>query len=176
MELVYLIGVPGVGKSYIMQQVMANLGGWSKQKINKTLNTYKSKKTRVLGVYEKKQMYPGTDRLAMDVVNAAEAYFLTNPDEIIIGEGDRLNNKRFYDLFETKTIIYVKATPETLQSRRIQRGGSQTDTFLKRVGTKCENIRKNYWDVVRVCPNNTKADTNEIIAYILGKAKAYENA
>lgn len=173
MELIYLIGVPGVGKSYILKQYMAKLGPWSSQRINGKLHTYKSGKVRVLGVYQPNETFPGTDRLAMDVVTAAEAYFKTMPDELVIAEGDRLNNKRFFRLFDKKTVLYIKADPGIIEQRRVQRGSKQNLSFLKRIATKCDNMQLEYPDCVRIMPNETTAQTGEILRFMFQKSVNY---
>ena len=95
MKLIYIIGMPGCGKSTLMKHFMRSRE-WVRHRPIDLLDTHVSGKIRVLGIYEEGKTFSGTDALSMAVSPKAVEYFQSNPDEIIIGEGDRLNNAKVF--------------------------------------------------------------------------------
>ena len=146
MKLIYLIGLPGCGKSTVMKTFMERIGTFTTDRPIDLLDSHIHRNVRVLGKYEEGETFSGTDRLSMAVSPKAVEYFSTNPDEIFIGEGDRLNNKKFFDTFEDKVIIHLTVSDEERQRRYDERGSDQSDKFIQTVRTKCNNILEEYSD------------------------------
>ena len=68
MKLIYLIGLPGCGKSTVMKQFMEAVGGaWKTDRPVDLLDSHVSGDYRVLGKYEEGEVFSGTDRLSMAV-------------------------------------------------------------------------------------------------------------
>jgi len=147
MKLIYLIGMPGTGKSTVMKSFMERHTPWEKDKPAELLETHVSGNIRILGKYEDGETFSGTDRLSMAVAPKAIEWLSTEPDEIIVGEGDRLNNKAFFemarDLGELH-IIQLTVSDEERERRYKERGSEQPEKFIQTVKTKCNNIAKHF--------------------------------
>jgi gluconate kinase len=181
MKLIYLIGMPGTGKSTIMKELMIRMGGWTIDKPIELLDTHISNNLRVLGKYSEGEVFSGTDRLSMAVAPKAIEWLSTNPNETIIGEGDRLNNKAFFakakELGELH-IIHLTVSDEERERRYKERGSEQSDKFIQTVSTKCKNIAEYFGDQqtlfgfeegnVITITHETPDDTNEIVDKIIG--------
>jgi len=146
MKLIYLIGLPGTGKSTVMKSLMKTLGEFTPERPIDLLDSHVNGNIRILGKYEEGETFSGTDRLSMAVAPKAVEYFSTKPNEVVIGEGDRLNNKRFFDTFDDKVIIHLTVSDEERQRRYAERGSDQSDKFIQTVATKCRNIVEEYGD------------------------------
>jgi gluconate kinase len=176
MRLIYLIGLPGCGKSTVMKTFMEQLGDFTTERPIDLLDSHVHGNIRVLGKYEDGETFSGTDRLSMAVSPKAVEYFSTNPDEIVIGEGDRLNNSGFFDTFEDKVIIHLTVSDEERQRRYKERGSDQSDKFIQTVNTKVNRICEKYgdtatlWGIEEGCviklPHETPDDTKRIVEYM----------
>lgn len=175
MKLIYLIGLPGTGKTTVMNSLMKNID-WKYDKPIDLLDTHLSGNIRILGKYEEGQTFSGTDRLSMAVAPKAIEFFKTNPDEIIIGEGDRLNNKAVFNSVEDKIIIHLVVSDEERERRYAERGSNQSEKFIKTVQTKCKNILEEFGDKQTIfgeekgCviefKHETSEDTETIVNFI----------
>jgi len=179
MKLIYLIGMPGTGKSTVMKSFMSNYK-WTQQKAYELLDTHISDGIRVLGKYEEGETFSGTDRLSMAVAPKAIEWISKTPDEVIIGEGDRLNNKAFFEKAKELGelhIIKLTVSDEERKRRYEERGSSQSDKFIQTVATKCKNISEYFGDQqtlfgfeegnVIVMPHESKEDTQKVVDKIL---------
>ena len=102
---------------------------------------------RVLGKYEEGEVFSGTDRLSMAVSPKAVEFLSTKPDEVIVGEGDRLNNAGFFEAAgDGLTIIHLTVSDEERERRYKERGSDQSDKFIQTVRTKCSNILERFGD------------------------------
>ena len=180
MKLIYLIGMPGTGKSTVMKKLLTSIGGWSRDKPIDLLDTHVSGNLRVLGKYEESEVFSGTDRLSMAVAPKAIEWLSTNPDETIIGEGDRLNNKAFFEKAKELGelhIIHLTVSDDERERRYKERGSEQSDKFIQTVSTKCKNIAEHFGDQqtlfgfeegnVVTITHETKDDTDKVVKYIL---------
>lgn len=176
MKLIYLIGLPGCGKSTVMKEFMSQYNDWSLDRPIELLDSHVRERMRVLGKYQEGETFSGTDRLSMAVAPKAIEYFSTRPDEIVIGEGDRLNNKGFFDVFEDKILIHLTVSDSERQRRYEERGSEQSDKFIQTVRTKCENIVDHYGDKTTLfgeekgcvveMPHETPEDTKKIVEFM----------
>jgi len=180
MKVVYLIGLPGCGKSTVMKELMSRFEGWSQDRPVDLLDSHVSGNVRVLGKYEEGETFSGTDRLSMAVSPKAIEFIETNPDEIIIGEGDRLNNKGFFNACgDNLEIIHLTVSDEERQRRYEERGSDQSDKFIQTVKTKVTNIVNEFGDkqtlfgteegCVVEMRHETPEDTQAIVEFILSK-------
>ena len=177
MKLVYLIGLPGCGKSTVMKEFMSRYDGWAQERPIELLDSHVSGNIRVLGKYEEGETFSGTDRLSMAVSPKAVEWASTNPDEFVVGEGDRLNNKGFFESVEDLTIIHLTVSDEERQRRYDERGSDQSSKFIQTVRTKCNNIIDRFGDkhtlfgVEKGCvveiQHETPEDTMKVVNYIM---------
>lgn len=181
MKLIYLIGMPGTGKSTIMKELMSRFDDWKQERPIDLLDTHVSGNVRVLGKYEEGETFSGTDRLSMAVAPKAIEWLSTNPDEIIIGEGDRLNNKAFFEKAKELGelyIIHLTVSDQERERRYEERGSDQSEKFIQTVKTKCKNITEQFGDkntlfglekgCVTDIQHESNDDTKKVVDLILG--------
>jgi len=179
MKLVYIIGIPGTGKSTLMKAFMERAGGeWKQERVIDLLDTHSNGKYRVLGKYEEGETFSGTDRLSMAVAPKAIEWVNTKPNETIFGEGDRLNSKTFFEAVgDDLTIIHLKVSDNTREKRYKERGSNQSEKFIQTTRTKCQNVLEAFGDVstlfgeekgcVVEFPHETPEDTSKIVEFML---------
>lgn len=140
MKVIYIIGLPGTGKTTLMKRFMEQYD-WTPHRPIDLLDSHISGNIRVLGKYEEGETFSGTDRLSMAVSPKAVEFIQSKPDEVIIGEGDRLNNKTFLSACgEDLTIIHLEVDDETRERRYKERGSNQSEKFIQTVRTKVSNV------------------------------------
>ena len=120
---IYLIGAPGVGKTTLINYLIADwdITGFSKTPISHTLYRLPDGRTATqLGVA--KPPFGGTDTLSFTVIEKATQWL---PDtHILLAEGDRLANPRYLTYLQETTnlnLFHLKAPQTTLTARRTQR-------------------------------------------------------
>ena len=146
MKLVYLIGIPGTGKSTVMKEFMRHFD-WKQERVTDLLDTHICGSVRVLGKYEEGETFSGTDRLSMAVAPKAIEWAETRPDEIVFGEGDRLNNKGFFEACKPELhILHLTVSDEEREKRYKKRGSEQPEKFIQTCRTKCKNIVESFGD------------------------------
>ena len=171
--------MPGTGKSTVMKEFMATQSGdWKMDRPIDLLDTHINGNIRVLGKYEEGETFSGTDRLSMAVAPKAIEWISTQPDELIVGEGDRLNNAGFFEACgDNLTIIHLTVSDEERERRYKERGSDQSEKFIQTTRTKCANIIERFGDqqtlfgeekgCVVEMRHETPADTQEIVNFIL---------
>lgn len=179
MKLVYLIGLPGTGKTTVMKELMNRIGEFEPDRPIDLLDSHVCGNVRVLGKYLEGETFSGTDRLSMAVCPKAIEYFSTQPDEIVIGEGDRLNNKGFFHTFDDKMMIHLTVSDSERERRYTERGSEQSEKFIQTVRTKCNNILEEFGDkqtlfgeekgCVYEMAHETPEDTQRIVDFIMVK-------
>lgn len=179
-KVIYIAGVPAVGKSSLLFDLIAELFGYDdvtdavvKKHGKCRYMESEDGKYKVLGIYDFGR-FCGTDRLSMAVIDDAidfiKALQYRQEKCVVFAEGDRLFNARF--LSEARaTVLVLDANETVLQYRHKLRGDSQSNTFLKRCRTKVENFIKRY-NCMRIW-NNTQDDHNRILNYLVKTAKEY---
>jgi shikimate kinase len=176
MKVVYMIGLPGCGKSTVMKEFMKEYD-WTADRPVDLLDSHISDNIRVLGKYEEGQTFSGTDRLSMAVSPQAVKYVETRPDETLLGEGDRLNNKGFFNACgDDLTILHLTVSDTERQRRYKERGSDQSEKFIQTVRTKVGNIveefgnRQTLFGEEKGCvvemPHETPDDTKKIVEFI----------
>lgn len=179
MKLYYLIGMPGTGKTTVMRDFMNKFAGWHSDRPIDLLDTMVAGRIRVLGKYEDGETFAGTDRLSMAVAPKAIEWIKTKPAEFVVGEGDRLNNKGFFEAAgDDLTIIHLTVSDQERQRRYKERGSEQSESFIQTTKTKCKNILEEFGDrqtlfgeekgCVVEFPHETPEDTRKIVQFMLG--------
>lgn len=177
-KLIYLIGMPGTGKTTLMKEIVAD-HDLQKERVIDLLDTEKCDHFRLLGKYEEGETFAGTDRLSMAVAPKAIEWISSNPDEIILGEGDRLNNKAFFEAAKgvgELHIIELTVTDGERERRYKERGSEQSEKFIQTCRTKVKNITETFGEqqtLFGVEPGNvttfvheTPEDTKIIAQYV----------
>lgn len=178
MKIVYLIGMPGSGKTTVMRKFMSDYS-WSNDKPIELLDTQISNSIRVLGKYEDDQVFGGTDRLSMAVAPKAIEWMQTilSSNEKIVGEGDRLNNQKFFETCGDRlTILHLTVSDDERKRRYKERGSDQSEKFIQTVKTKCKNITEKFGDkqtlfgiekgIVIEMPHENEKDTKNIVDFM----------
>ena len=143
MKCVAIGGIPASGKTTLMRCFLNELQPKSKFKYG-LLRGYLKEDISVLGIYEKDEIFAGTDKLSMAVQSDFDKYKDLN-DKHIVFEGDRLftenNLKNLLQTYETRIVI-LENNPEIIAQRHKLRGDNQSKTFQKSRETKVKNITK----------------------------------
>lgn len=174
-KVIYIAGVPASGKSTLFKKIRACLF--------ENATEFREGKCRgietrdglfkMLGVFDG-SLFEGTDKLSMTVIGDAIDYIKKLYEDadphVVFVEGDRLFNYRF--ISETKAmLLLLDANEVVLQTRHIERGDTQTETFLKSRRSKVENFIRKY-KVPRTW-NNTPEDSERILSFIIKTARKY---
>lgn len=171
-KAIYIAGVPASGKSTLFKLIRERLFEGAKEFRSGKCKGIESKcgKYKMLGVFDG-STFEGTDKLSMTVIGDAIDYIKgIHEKAVVFVEGDRLFNYRF--LHETGAmLLLVDANERVLKARHVERGDSQTDTFLKSRRSKVENFIAKY-KVQRIW-NNTLQDQERILNFIIKTATGY---
>ena len=156
-----LIGEPGTGKSALAHALTQDLP-YSVEKKPFWHTIYYDHNDWTIGSqlgwtpeFGEAAKFPGTDRLANDVVGLASKYVRSRPYINLISEGDRLATSRFIDGLMTAgykvEIAHLTADPEVLAERRRVRGEQDPMWLLTRT-TKVKNLSEEYrsWIIAEI--------------------------
>lgn len=150
LKIVCLIGEPATGKSTVAKAVIKRLSDGNFFKERLLFGTYHwRERVYVLGKYEPKERFPGTDRLSMGVQPEADFWIRVkaheSPPARVFFEGDRLGSLSFLQTCKqvADLEIFVLTSPMIVKAARHRsRGDNQTERFLKGRQTKIANICK----------------------------------
>lgn len=141
-ETVAAYGVPGVGKTWAVYRFLEHVGFGVSKKIGLVLY-HDLGNTAVLGLYNGEK-FQGTDKMSMAVAPSFAEFFSAMKEQgkqLIIGEGDRVNNWPFLDNANKNgkvTRVRVTCDMQTLQLQRAQRHHEFSAQFLKTVQSKVD--------------------------------------
>jgi hypothetical protein len=131
---VLLIGACGVGKTWVMKQLIKLKGANLTYKIG-MIYYHSNSLVNIIGKYDN-STFEGSDRLSMAAVKDIAAFMVRNYDKINIYEGDRFTNSTF---ITAASPIIVKIQGHGDEGRRL-RGSQQTDRHIKSIATRVSNI------------------------------------
>lgn len=151
MRVFYVIGYPGAGKTTAVQAMLANLG------VTPIVHDEPIPHTRYGGVVHLgRPRFPfgGTDTLALNIQPKVTAWLTSdNRNFIVVGEGDRLANPKFFDALRAARvplhIALLDLSPRLARDRAHARAtelGAKEQAlswFQGRV-TKVDNIASQY--------------------------------
>ena len=130
---ILIIGECGVGKTWLMKQVLAD-HKLRPGKIGKIKFHYNDD-IILIGVYDG-STFEGSDRLSMSLNTDLDNFLLWARSKIVICEGDRFTNSTFITKAEP-VIFKIQGNGE---AGRLLRGSKQTERHLKSIATRVSNI------------------------------------
>lgn len=152
MKIIAIGGEPATGKTTLVRSLLAAYPGERTEFRDGLVRGYKfTPKDRpwllVLGVYDGRDHFEGTDRLSMSVQPSVLKFLHgCDRDLTVLFEGDRLFNKSFLtscvDLVGKDDVLVLSlfADNPTKKARHASRGDAQGEVFLKGRRTKTRNI------------------------------------
>jgi hypothetical protein len=142
MKTFLIIGACGVGKTWVMQQLIDKLACYTQQKEGSYIwNEDSTQKYAILGKYEdRRDPFGGSDKLSMSVMRDNEKVLPILKDRIVIAEGDRFTCETFIRMFDP----YIIKIQGNGAAGRTQRGTSQTARQIQSIYTRVSNITPDY--------------------------------
>lgn len=149
----YLIGVPGAGKSTVMSALTDGLDRWTmRTSLGMVYEELWDEEPRWIELGQRREQFSGTDALSMSVQPAAEEFVRHCSYDVVLGEGDRLANHKFFDALKDAgfdlRVVLLDCPPELAAKRRAARGSNQNETWLAGRETKVENLRRYVTDII----------------------------
>lgn len=177
-KIVAIGGVPGTGKTTLVQKIISFVDDWKVCKPKELLDSIYSRSLNlyILGkyapYYDGEGYAWGTDRLSMAVQPKASEFVKETTSNILF-EGDRLFNQSFLELCvdeATTHICVLKASKETLMCRYEARGSEQSEKFIQGRETKYGNLLTNFslMPYTEYMENSNSDDQEKIVASIKG--------
>lgn len=145
MNLLYLIGEPGVGKSTLMAELVK---GKRRRVMTKPFAHTVYEDGLVQLGRERSNGFSGTDALSMSVSPLAITTLQSGAWPRIVGEGDRLAHAKFFDgvlaAGYALEVVLLEAPSFVLKHRRRERGSNQDASWLAGRATKVRNVADKY--------------------------------
>jgi ribose 1,5-bisphosphokinase PhnN len=148
-RLVYVIGEPGAGKTTLMDEVLA---GWTRipQAAPIPHELLTNWQGQLMGAHLGRHRPPfgGTDALSMSIQPQALAWIAGTTYPLVLAEGDRLANARFFDTVRLVgvelTVVLLDTPPAVAAQRRAARPGSQQASWVQGRITKTARLADAY--------------------------------
>lgn len=151
MRVVYLIGAPGAGKTTLTSTLRERFTVHAEvpKPVKHTQITDRGTDRLVyveLGWW--RPPFGGTDSLAMNINPVAVEWIRTKPAPVVLGEGDRLANRRFLEAAADAgdlTVAWLDVPADLAYERRARRAaahglGMQTGSWVAGRVTKTDNL------------------------------------
>ena len=175
-KVVAIGGVPGTGKTTLVQRVISFADDWEVCKPAELLDAIYSETLDlyILGkyapFYEGEGYAWGTDRLSMAVQPKASEFLKETTSDILF-EGDRLFNQSFLELCVERKDVHIcvlKTDDSTLKSRYEERGSEQSEKFIQGRETKYGNLLTNFFlmPYTEYVENTNLDDQEKIVSQI----------
>lgn len=129
-----LIGNCGVGKTWVMLQLMKRLKMTKQMKYRK-LWWVTNGRVNLTGKYDRSE-WQGSDKLSMAVMQDVPAYVGSYGTHYTVWEGDRFSNSKFISLVKP-FVIRIDGSGEV--GRKL-RGSNQAERHLKSIATRVSNL------------------------------------
>lgn len=146
-HVVYVIGAPGAGKTTMVTGALALLG---REPITLARPVPHVRYGDIWHLGRHREQFGGTDSLSMSIQPQVTEWLHqmtqanTETPRVLIGEGDRLANNKFFDTIHAcghnLTLIHLDLPPTTARQRAINRGTNQPITWWKGRLTKVNNL------------------------------------
>lgn len=165
MHLLYLLGEPGSGKSAVLNAILGYLEPGVVTSKPFAHAEYHRSATAITYLGKADPLFPGTDRLSMAALPIVEAWLRAQRPEVVLGEGDRLANNRFFrearNLGYTLSLAHL-STP-LAAARRLARGTMQDPGWVRSRITKHLTLAQE-WDALCVDSSGTVEATLRALA------------
>lgn len=177
MDLTYVIGEPGVGKTTLLAAATDGLE-W-----------YMGSKPFVHIVYEKPNVaelgprkangFSGTDGLSMSASPKVVDWLKMSPFPFILGEGDRLSSDKFFEAVVAQghhlTVVHLFADEDVMRQRREERAAGnnmpiQNESWVKGRQTKVSRLADT-WALYHL---DVTHDPPEIVLSLLGDVPVFK--
>lgn len=142
--LVYLVGMPGAGKSTLAAALTADC---HREPVDSVVpHDALARAGKLVGAElgRRRDNYSGTDALKMSIQRRAEAWISSQPYPLVIGEGQRLSNRAFLAAAETGgyrvRLLYVDVPSATAAARRAGRPTEPDPRWTAGVATMARNV------------------------------------
>lgn len=169
MDLVYIFGEPGVGKSTLMRTLLNGLPAHPSDKPVPHI-WYGDGLAMELGA--RRESFSGTDAMAMSIQRKAEAYLHEQPARLVLAEGDRLANDLFFRQVQSAGyrlwLVHLWGEPGLVSVRRFRRGSQQNDRWVAGRRTKAYRLAGRWGHL----PLNAAEDTDVLVAKMLASIPA----
>ena len=147
MRVVYVIGVPGVGKTTVVEAALADLAETRTPVELPVPHERLDVGGVAVGAHlgKRRAGFGGTDALAMNIQPRVVEWLSGQPYPLILAEGDRLANAKFFRAITAlglaPTVVrLVVDPPDLVWARRQARGSNQNVTWLRGRQTKVERL------------------------------------
>jgi hypothetical protein len=147
-HMLYIVGEPASGKSTLVEAMTAGIGAID---VQYGLIRYRTLETEpvIVELGVRRESFSGTDALPMNVQPEVTRWLQKPVAHLVLGEGDRLANLKFFrNMLHAGWYLHVaclEASPLTLAQRRSSRAfllgvREQSDTWVKGRQTKLRNL------------------------------------
>lgn len=134
-RIILLTGNCGTGKTWTMLSIINAFKCRKRQRYG-SMYFHSSDEVVVVGKYDG-SMYQGTDRLTFAVMKDYDGFLARMSGKFVILEGDRFMNSKVVN--HTIKPFIIKILGDGAEGRR-KRGSNQTETHLKKMRTRNNNI------------------------------------
>lgn len=182
MKIIMIGGYPGSGKSVIVRELIKRLGYTFKENRIGLMKYIESGNMIILGSYAENELFPGTDRLPMNIQPEAERFLHQvyaneqaqhGKDRIVLFEGDRLFNDKMITFIKEEgmelVLCVVRASQVLIKSRRETRS-EQNETWRKGRESKVDRIAMMY-SIQHILHNDTKEEQDRSVEELLAEVK-----
>lgn len=144
MDLIYMIGAPGIGKSTLMRELTKNCDRYEVP--GKPAYDALLKEGKIAGVElgRRRENFSGTDALPMDAHPRALEWIGQAPFPLVLAEGQRLGTLAFFRAAHESGynvhVLALDSPPEVSARRRAQRGSSQSESWVKGATTRAAHL------------------------------------
>lgn len=140
----YVIGEPGSGKSTLVEELTA-ADEAQEREVPFAHRWYPGTYPEaVIELGKRRDTFPGTDALSFSVQPKIEVWLAAQPVRLMLAEGDRLANARFFDhLIEAGwnlVVARLRVKPETAATRREQRDARHDASWVASRQTKVNRL------------------------------------
>lgn len=176
MNIIYLIGAPGSGKTTLTEAFTRDWIELGKFEKPIKYRTHATPYGDSISLGWLRPTFGGTDTLGNTAILEIEKWLPGVQERVIYGEGDRLANKRFFDLARSigkLHLFYLDTDPVVAEERRHQRsqltGKVQNPSWVAGRVTKHRNLA-NAEKAIRIPGNLTPEEGADVMRQHLSSA------
>lgn len=177
MNLLYVVGPPGVGKSTLVAGLTARM---SREAVAAPV-PHDRLLTAQLGIAgaevgKRRGAFSGTDALSMSIHPKAVEWISTAPYDLVIGEGARLGTRGFLTAGMKAgywvTLVHLTAAQDVLDARCKERGSAQNETWRRGAATRAARLAATMDLDARVLRLDASAPADQLAAQVRGVVRA----